>query len=73
LPNIVLDKDLLPELIQGEMTAGNIYQKANAILSNPELSKNIRKELYHLRAMLSDKKPSQELPLIVKKLFETYG
>ena len=73
LPNIVLDKDLLPELIQGDMNAANIYNKGHELLSNPELNANIRKELYHLKAMLSDKKPSQELPKIVKHLFDTYG
>jgi len=73
LPNIVLDKDVLPELIQNEMSASNIYRKAMEILEDPELNKSIRTELYRLKAMLSDRKPSQEMPKIVKHLFEVYG
>lgn len=73
LPNIVLDKDLLPELIQDEMNATNIYRRAQEIITDPLLNKSIRTELYRLKAMLSDKRPSQEMSKIVKHLFEVYG
>jgi len=73
LPNIILDKDVLPELIQSEMTAANIYKRGNELLADKELNLQVRKELYQLKAKLSDKRPSQELPRIVKMLFETYG
>ncbi len=73
LPNIVLDADLLPELIQGEMKPDNIYKAGMQILSDPEKNAQIRKELFKLRAMLSDKHPSQEMPKIVRYLLDTYG
>ena len=73
LPNIVLDSDLLPELIQGEMNPANIYKAGMQILTDPEMNTKIRKELFKLRAMLSNKHPSIEMPKIVRHLFETYG
>ncbi len=73
LPNIVLDSDLLPELIQGEMNPANIYKTGMQILTDPEMNTKIRKELFKLRAMLSDKHPSIEMPKIVRHMFETYG
>ena len=73
LPNIVLDSDLLPELIQGEMNPANIYKAGMQILTDSEMNTRIRKELFKLRAMLSNKHPSIEMPKIVRHLFETYG
>mgnify|MGYP002681879417 FL=1 len=73
LPNIVLDSDLLPELIQGEMNPANIYKAGMQILTDSEMNTKIRKELFKLRAMLSNKHPSIEMPKIVRHLFETYG
>lgn len=73
LPNIVLDEDVLPELIQAKMTAENIYQTGNQILNDPEYSMQIRKQLFKLKAMLSDKHPSVEMPKLVQHLFDTYG
>ncbi|MDD4309569.1 MAG: lipid-A-disaccharide synthase [Candidatus Cloacimonetes bacterium] len=73
LPNIVLDADILPELVQSEMTAENIYRKAEAILTDAEHNKSIRQELYKLRGMLSDKRPSQEIPKIVASLLKTHA
>lgn len=73
LPNIVLDQDLLPELIQTEMSAENIYKKGNELLLDKALNAHVRKELFRLKALLSDKKPSQEIPKIVQHLFDTYA
>lgn len=73
LPNIVLDKDVLPELIQGEMTPTRIYQEGDYILSDANHNAEIRVELFKLKAILSSKRPSQEMPKIVQHLFDTYG
>jgi len=73
LPNIVLDQDLLPELVQSDMNSENIFKHANNILTDKDLNLHIRQELFHLKAMLSDKRPSVEMPKIVKHLFDTYG
>ncbi len=73
LPNIVLDQDLLPELVQADMNPENIYTHVEKMLNDKSLNLHIRQELFHLKAMLSDKRPSIEMPKIVKHLFDTYG
>jgi lipid-A-disaccharide synthase len=73
LPNIVLNADILPELVQKDMNPENIYNACKRILDNPEKNAAIRKELLKLRAMLSDKHPSIEMPKIIRHLFDTYG
>lgn len=73
LPNIILDNDILPELIQKEMNPSNIYKIGMQILNDPEKNEEIRKQLYKLKALLSDKHPSVEMPKIVRHLLDTYG
>lgn len=73
LPNIVLDADILPELVQNQLSPEAILREANKILNNPEHKLHIRKELFRLRAMLSDKRPSQEVPKIVQTLLSRHA
>lgn len=73
LPNIVLDEDLLPELIQDDVSPESIYTAATRILSDPEYNHHIRKELFRLKAMLSDKRPSVEVPKIVQALLARHA
>ncbi|MDD2228608.1 MAG: lipid-A-disaccharide synthase [Candidatus Cloacimonetes bacterium] len=73
LPNIVLDQDLLPEIIQNDLTPEMIHQKVETILNDATYNQHIRAELAKLKAMLSDKKPSEEMPLIVKELLRLYA
>ncbi len=73
LPNIVLDQSLLPELVQNDMTPDAIFKHIDNIIHNASLNNHIRNELAKLQGMLSDKKPSIEVPLIVKDLLHTYA
>ncbi len=72
LPNIILDRDVLPELVQSQMNAAMINDRLRDILPGGFKREMVLKELYKLRAMLSDKKPSQEVPRIIGHLLETY-
>ena len=73
LPNIVLDQDLLPEIIQNDLTPEMIHSKAESILNDAAYNQYIRAELGKLQAMLSDKKPSDELPRIVQEMLSLYA
>lgn len=73
LPNIILDNDVLPELVQQDMTAENINAKILEILPSSPRRGVISLELKKLRAMLGDKKPSVEMPKIIEQMLITYG
>lgn len=73
LPNIILDNDVLPELVQQDMNVDNINAKLSEILPGSPRREVILLELKKLRAMLSDKKPSVEMPKIIEQMLITYG
>jgi lipid-A-disaccharide synthase len=73
LPNILLDKDLLPELIQSACTAPNIVQAALGLLADHTRVRNIKLELLSLRTGLSEPSPSVELPRLVKQILDAHA
>ncbi|MCB5252909.1 MAG: lipid-A-disaccharide synthase [Candidatus Cloacimonadaceae bacterium] len=73
LPNIILDNDVLPELVQQDMTQENINTKLLEILPGSPRREVVLLELRKLRAMLSGKKPSVEMPKIIQHMLSTYG
>lgn len=73
LPNIVLDQGLLPELVQNDLHPEAICKHLENIMNNAAVNAKIRTELAKLQNMLSDKKPSVEVPIIVKDLLHTYA
>jgi len=68
LPNIILNKDLLPELIQHDMNPETIFERGNQILCKDELNRKIRNELQQLQSILSDKRSSIEMPKLILEL-----
>lgn len=52
LANILLDKPLLPELIQSEATPERVAEEALKVLSDPERYRGVRRELLGLRERL---------------------
>lgn len=68
LPNIVLDEDVLPELVQENLTPKSIAASAFKILSNPEYNQELRAKLSELRSMLEGKQTSVEMLKIIRKL-----
>jgi len=73
LPNIVLDKDLLPELIQQECNSVNIVRTILETVDNPDKIAVTKKELSRLKTLLGERKTSLEMLNLVKKMLETYA
>ena len=71
LPNIILEKDLLPELVQEQLTPDNINQKLSLLKGSAR--EEVLSELKKLRHILSAKKPSRMMPEIIEKLLKEYG
>lgn len=70
LPNIILDADLLPELIQNELTPERIEREALAVLDDPVHRQEIRQKLSHLKHVLSEKTASLEMLALVKRMLK---
>lgn len=73
LPNIVLDQDLLPELVQQDLNPQKIHSVVSGILADDKRLEYIRFELSKLRGMLSSPKPSVEMPKLIRELLKTYA
>ena len=52
LPNILLGREIFPELIQNEVTSENIMTKALEILNHQEVTDQTIKDLRHLHHSL---------------------
>ncbi len=68
LPNIILENDIVPELIQDEVTGENIYTRILEFLNNREEYEKMAAELARVREMLSEKKASQEVASIIEEM-----
>lgn len=72
LPNIVLDDDVLPELVQNDLNPRRIYEKVSVLLDSPERLDEIKQKLAGLHELLSDRKPSVEMPAVIRKLLKVH-
>jgi lipid-A-disaccharide synthase len=54
LVNLIMDKEVVKELIQNEMTAENISVELKKILSDPEKRKNMKSDYQQLKNLLSE-------------------
>ena len=68
LPNIILDKDLAPELIQDKANAENIYFNVTDILNSKEKCKTFHNELKKLHSILGNKSASEGTANIIEDL-----
>ncbi|MBC8416611.1 MAG: lipid-A-disaccharide synthase [Candidatus Cloacimonetes bacterium] len=68
LPNIVLDKDIIPELIQDEASGERIYDMAMSILDSPEEYDRITSELKNLHEVLGSRSTSVETANIIERM-----
>jgi len=68
LPNIVLDQDLLPELVQDDLSPAKIHSIVSGIMNDPEKMKAIKTELHRLKSLLSSPKPSSEMPKLIRTM-----
>lgn len=73
LPNIILDNDVLPELVQNQASPNMIEAKISEMLIGSNRRDVVLLELRKLKAMLGEKKPSKEVPKIIYDLLSTYG
>lgn len=73
LPNIVLEQDLLPELIQNDCQPRSIVKVALSLLSDPSRLEAIKTELARLRGMLSEPRTSVEMTHLVQQLLSDHG
>lgn len=72
LPNIVLDDDVLPELVQHDMTAQRIHSRVSALLNDPERLRDIKEKLHKLRGLLGDRRTSKEMLRVVKTMLKIH-
>ena len=73
LPNIIMEKSLIPELIQDEATSANIYRAIQNFLSDPHLYDNTIEELKQLRELLSERKTSVEVADMIVELLSHHS
>jgi lipid-A-disaccharide synthase len=52
LPNIIAERQVIPELIQGEVNPGNLAEKAGQLLDNPELREKMFEDFNSVREAL---------------------
>ena len=65
MTNIIMEKDIFPELIQGRFTPENVASHLIEWLKNPLLYEQIREELLKLRLKLGQKRASFEAAKII--------
>ncbi len=54
LVNLIMDKEVVKELIQGELTVDNILKELNLLLNDPLKSAQVREDYRALKALLSE-------------------
>jgi lipid-A-disaccharide synthase len=68
MANIVLDEQVVPELIQNDANAENIYDAAKIILSDEDMLNNIKLRLSRIKKVLGDKDASKNAAKIIYSL-----
>jgi len=72
MANIVLDEQVVPELIQNEANAENIYDTAKNILSNNALLNQTKLKLRRIKEVLGDKNAPQNAAKIIYSLLDEH-
>ncbi|MCM1339124.1 MAG: lipid-A-disaccharide synthase [Muribaculaceae bacterium] len=65
LPNIIADKDIVPEIIQDKLTASNITYEIEELLYNKARRQEHIKQLGEVKELLSDKNSALEVAKII--------
>lgn len=68
LPNIILEKKVLPELIQDDVNPGNIAYHINTYLNDTEKYNNVKQELINIHNLLGNKVASKETVEIIREM-----
>ena len=72
MANIVLDEQVVPELIQNDANAENIYDTAKNILSNTESLNQIKNKLKKIKKVLGDKNAPENAARIIYSLLNEH-
>jgi len=72
MANIVLDEQVVPELIQNDANAENIYDTAKNILSNTESLYQIKIKLKRIKEVLGDKNAPENAAKIIYSLLDEH-
>ena len=65
LVNIVAEEEVVPELIQGKVTAKNICAEVLAVLQAPEKERDVRERLLKIKSTLGD---SEVMKVVAKRI-----
>lgn len=68
MANIILNEQVVPELIQGEANADNIYDMAKNILSDEDLLNRMKLKLSGIKKILGDKNAPENAAKIIYSL-----
>ncbi len=70
LPNIILDDDVIPELIQDQVNGKTIHQKIMEFLDDSDLYNEMKSRLRDIHNILGEKEASKETAQIALKLLK---
>ncbi len=70
LPNIILEKDIVPELLQDQVTPLHISRTALEILSDPEAYSRMRQELNSIKSLLGSISTSGEMVRLIRRMLK---
>lgn len=65
LPNIILNKDVIPELVQTKASGEKIADTIKSFLTSAESTEAMKTELQKIHALLEEKKCSQEVSKLI--------
>ncbi|MBK7631441.1 MAG: lipid-A-disaccharide synthase [Ignavibacteriales bacterium] len=72
MANIILNEQVVPELIQGDANADNIYDMAKNILSDEDLFSRIKLKLSGIKKILGDKNAPENAAKIIYTLLNEH-
>jgi lipid-A-disaccharide synthase len=70
LPNIILEKKLLTELIQDDVNAPNITEAIKTTLADNKLYAQLKQELRKIHDLLGDRVTSNEMVKIIRNMLK---
>jgi len=68
LANIILDREAVPELLQGDATAPNVVRVLKSMLGDWDRNNEIHKDLHRVREMFNGKRPTLRVADMVGSL-----
>ena len=65
ISNIIAEKQIIPEFVQGKMSVENVVAASQKIIENPDEYERITQDLKELRFLFGDKKTSDEIVKLI--------